>query len=103
MLSKQQIENLVLKSLVTLNEEKQEGQKIPVSDETILLGTGALLDSLDFVLIVTDIEEQLHALTGRVIPLGTDVQAFQEGNPFRTVAMLRGHIETILDAGQSND
>jgi acyl carrier protein len=103
MLSKQQIEAVVLESFVTLNKEKQEGQKIPVSNETVLLGSGSPLDSLDFVVIITDIEDQLFALTGEVIPLGTDLKAFQEGNPFRTVATLRRHIEKIIETGSSND
>jgi acyl carrier protein len=98
MVSEQQIENVVLESLAKLNTEKQEGQKIPVSDETILLGSGTLLDSLDFIVIITDIEEQLNILTGREYPLTVDLQAFDEDNPFRTVATLRKHIGIILDS-----
>jgi len=103
MLTTDQVRGVLRDSLIKLNEEKPEGHKIPVSDDTVLLGTGTLLDSLDFVVIVTDIEEQLHALTGRVIPLATDLQAFEEENPFRTVETLREHIETILNNAQSND
>ena len=97
MLSEQQIENVVLGSLMTLNNEKQEGQKIPVSNETILLGSGTLLDSLDFILIITDIEEQLNVLTGQDVPLAVDLQAFEDDNPFRSVATLRNHIGIILE------
>ena len=93
MLTSAQIKDLLRDSLVRLNEEKAEGQKIPISDATVLLGTGTLLDSLDFVAIVTDIEDQLHALAGQAIPLGTDMQAFDDDNPFRTVATLEKHIE----------
>lgn len=102
MLSAQQIEDLLRDSLISLNEEKPEGRKIPVSNDTVLLGGGTLLDSLDFVVIITDIEERLHALTGREIPLGADLQAFDEDNSFRTVATLGKHITIILQSEQSN-
>ena len=102
MLTEQEIENVVLGSLVTLNTEKQEGHKIPVSDETILLGTGTLLDSLDFIVIITDIEQQLRVLVGREIQLSVDVQAFEKDNHFRTVATLRDHIGGILETGLAN-
>jgi len=102
MLTTAQIKDLLRDSLVKLNEEKAEGQKIPISDETVLLGTGTLLDSLDFVVIVTDLEEQLHALTGQMIPLGTDMQAFDDNNPFRTVATLEEYIGMLLSSRTPN-
>ena len=102
MLTNEQIKGLLRDSLVRLNDEKAEGQKIPIADDTVLLGTGTVLDSLDFVEIVTEIEEQLHALTGKAIPLGTDMQAFDDDNPFRTIATLEAHIAILLNSESSN-
>lgn len=98
MLSKQQVKDLVRDSLIALNVEKKDDQKIPVSDDTILLGRGTLLDSLDLVFVVTDIEERLHALTGQEIQLATDLQSFDEDHPFRTAATLSEHIATVLQS-----
>ena len=98
MLTQQEIEDVVRDSLVTLNEEKEEGEQIPIADETVLFGVGAMLKSLDFVLIVTAIEERLYDLTGREIEIGKDLQTIEEDNPFRTVATLRGHIARILES-----
>ena len=56
MLTTQQVKDLVLDSIVAVNEEKQGGEQIPVSPETVLLGSGSPLDSLDFILLVTNIE-----------------------------------------------
>ena len=103
MLSMQQIRGIVNDSLNAINEEKAEGSKIPISDDTVLLGTGTLLDSLDFVLLVTNVEEGLQNLTGQEVAIGADLQSFEEENPFRTVATLSNHIETILQLGQSNE
>ena len=98
MLSKQQAKDLVRDSIIAINEEKEEGQKIPVSDDTILLGSGTLLDSLNIVVLITDIEERLHALTGRELQITEDMMSFEGDNPFRTVATLSEHIATILQS-----
>lgn len=103
MLPMQQIKDLVRESLITLNEEKKEDQKIPVCDDTVLLGSGTLLDSLDFIVLVTNIEERLHTLTGREIQLVADLPSSQEDNPFRTIGTLSRHIATIMQSEQSGD
>ena len=99
MLTTQQVKDLVLDSIVAVNEEKQGGEKIPVSLDTVLLGSGSPLDSLDFILLVTNIEERLHSQTGREIELSPDLQSFEDYNPFRTVTTLCEHIATNLQPG----
>ena len=96
MLTTQQVKDLVLESIVAVNEEKQGGEQIPVSPDTILLGTGSPLDSLDFILLVTNIEERFHSQTGREIELSSDLRSLDDGNPFRTVTTLCEHIATNL-------
>lgn len=98
MLSTQQVKDLVLDSIVAVNEEKQGDDKIPVSPDTVLLGSGSLLDSLDFILLVTNLEERLHSHTGRDIELSSGLQSFNDQNPFRTVATLSEHIATNLQS-----
>ena len=100
MLSQQQVKDLIRDSLIALNDEKKDGHKIPISGDTVLLGSGTLLDSLDFVLVVTYIEERLHTLTGQEIQIGADLQEFNEDNPFRTTATLSDHIAAILQSEQ---
>ncbi|MDA2933356.1 hypothetical protein MYX82_03325 [Acidobacteria bacterium AH-259-D05] len=103
MLSKQQVKDLVRESLIMLNEEKKEDQKIPVADDTALLGSGTLLDSVDFIVIVINIEERLQALTGHEIQLTADLRLLHEDSPSLTVAVLSEHIVTILQTEQSGD
>jgi len=99
MLSKQDVSVLVQQSIDGLNEEKGEGKKIPVADDTVLLGSGTMLDSLDFIVIVTDIEERLFASTGQTIHLAIDLDAPEDSNPFRDVGVLSEHIATMLTSG----
>ena len=99
MLSKQQASDLVLESLVALNLEKDEGEKIPVAADTVLLGMGAGLDSLDLIFVITNIEDRLYDLEHREIQLAGDSKAFEGKHPFRTVTTLGEHIAAILKSG----
>ena len=96
MLSKQDVSNIVQESLKVLNQEKEEGKKIPVGDDTVILGGGTLLDSLDFIVIITDVEERLFASTGQNIQLVVDLDSPEESNPFRNVGTLSEHIAEML-------
>jgi len=99
MLSKQEVSNIVQESLKVLNQEKEEGKKIPIADDTVILGSGTLLDSLDFIVIITDVEERLFASTGQNIQLVVDLDSPEESNPFRDVGTLSEHIAKMLKPG----
>lgn len=99
MLSKHDVSVLVQESIKGLNQEKEEGKKIPVANDTVLLGSGTLLDSLDFIVIITDIEERLYASTGQSIQLVVGLDAPEESNPFRNVESLSEHITAMLRPG----
>ena len=43
MLSEQQAKQLVRDSLAAVNEEKKEGNQIPLGEDTVLLGSGSVL------------------------------------------------------------
>ena len=79
--------------------EKDESEKIPVSPDTVLLGMGAGLDSLDLIFVITNIEDRLYDLANREIQLAGDAKAFEGQHPFRTVATLGEHIAAILQTG----
>ena len=95
MLTIQQAKELVLQSLAALNEEKEAGEKIPVSVDTVLMGIGTPLDSLDLIFLITNIEDRLFAIADREIQLAADSQAFEGNHPFRTVTTLSEHIAAI--------
>ena len=98
MLSKQQASDLVLESLVALNLEKDEGEKIPVSIDTVLLGTGTSLDSLDLIFVITNIEDRLYDLADREVQLAAEATVFEGDHAFRTVATLGEHIVAIMQS-----
>lgn len=98
MLSKQQASDLILESLVALNQEKEENSKIPVAYDTVLLGKGSELDSLDLIFVITNIEDRLHDLANREIQLAGEANVFDGDHPFRTVETLGEHIAVLLES-----
>ena len=96
MLSADQVKEIILESLGALNEEKKPDELIRVAHDTVLLGRGSMLDSLDFILLVTNVEERLHAAAGRDIEVVAPFESFEEQNPFRSVTTLSEHIASNL-------
>jgi acyl carrier protein len=96
MLTKEDVQNIIRDSIVAINEEKQGGEQIPVAEDTVLMGSGTVLDSLDFILLVTNIEERLYASIKQQIQLVHDMGAFDNNNPFRTADSLSDHIISVI-------
>ena len=96
MLTKQEVQVIIRESIMAVNEEKMGGEQIPVADDTVLMGSGTVLDSLDFILLVTNIEERLFASTKRQYQLAQDMGAFENDNPFRTADTLSDHILAVI-------
>jgi hypothetical protein len=87
---------ILLGALHDLNEEKGADDKIPVSEDTILMGTGTPLDSLGFVVFVTNAEEKLNDATGMDLSISSDLHLFEDDTPFHTVSTLADYIVTLM-------
>lgn len=96
MLTREEVQNIIRDSIVAINEEKKGGEQISIAENTVLMGSGTTLDSLDFILLITNIEERLHASTKQQIQLVQDMEAFDNNNPFRTTASLTDHIVSVI-------
>ena len=99
MLSEQQAKELVRDSLVAINEEKKGGDPIPIGEDTVLLGSGSVLDSLDFILVISNVEDRVFALTNKQLQLVSGIESFDGDHPFRTATTLAAHIMSILETG----
>lgn len=63
-----------------------------VSESTILIGDGAVVDSLGLVQIITDVEETVSERYGRDLDLTDERALSQQHSPFRSVAALVDHV-----------
>jgi acyl carrier protein len=82
----------------------QMGTPLPggVSDDTVLVGKDAVLDSLGVVSLIVEVEQKLEATHGVSVTLANDRAMSQRNSPFRTIGVLTDHLlSMIAEAGAS--
>lgn len=99
MLDSQVIESIIFRAIAALNAERDPGDQIPASRETALFGVDAVLDSLSFVSLVTDVETTLNVDHGLDISLADDRAMSRAQSPYETVATLREYIVELTEGG----
>jgi acyl carrier protein len=71
-------------------------ERIQVTEDTRLLGSGSSLDSIGFVTFITDLEERLTTEAKRDVPLlFNELHEFNAGNPHLSAGVLARYIESI--------
>jgi acyl carrier protein len=63
-----------------------------VTDETVIVGPGAVIDSIGVVSLIVDIEQRLEMDHQVSVTLANDRAMSQRNSPFRTAAVLADHI-----------
>jgi hypothetical protein len=88
---------LLQDSLDGLYESKMIAEPVQVRDSTVLLGTGACLDSIGFITFVTEVEDRLQRDTGtdRFLVL-TDIHEFNAGESSLSAGALSRYITRLL-------
>lgn len=93
---KQEIENLLLSILSSINELNNEDEKIEFNSDSVLFGENPQIDSLTLVSLVVDLESAISENYDVNISLTDDRAMTREISPFLTVATLRDYIEELL-------
>ena len=99
MLDSQVIESIIFSAIAALNAERDPTDQIPASPRTALFGVDAVLDSLSFVSLVTDVETTLNVDHGLDISLADDRAMSRAHSPYETVATLRDYIVELTEGG----
>lgn len=87
---------LIQIGLDNLHESSLLPEKVSVGPETVLLGVGAMLDSIGFVTFVSDMEDRLSRELGReIFFVLDDIQDFNVTNPFLSAAVLAAYMERL--------
>jgi len=60
---------LIQEAFDSLHEAQLLEQHIDATEDTILIGTGTLLDSIGFVTFITELEDRIQLETGEDFPL----------------------------------
>lgn len=94
MLTRDQIQKIVLAALETVNEERSPDDRFAVGPDTLLFGPDAPLDSLALVSVIVDVEQAVSDVAGTEISLTDDRAMSQEVSPFTDAAALVSYIES---------
>jgi acyl carrier protein len=100
-MNKQEIITIVINQLEQLNETFPDVQKIVVTDQTVLFGSGSSIDSLSLVSVIVDLEMLFSDEYGFDISLTDDRAMTREISPFDSVSSLSDYIFEIISEGQN--
>lgn len=96
MTTEQQIEDLILSTLNTINDSFSDDNKIQISTKTVLFGRYSEIDSLALVSLVVDLETTLSDDFGVDISLTDDRAMTRAKSPFTDVLSLKEYIFELL-------
>ncbi len=99
MLTSDEIETIIYTAIGALNAEREPNDQIPATPTTALFGVDAMLDSLSFVSLITDVEAALNVDHGLNISLADDRAMSRPESPYDTVATLRDYILELTEGG----
>lgn len=98
MVSREKALELIQESLDSLYRSNVIEEQVKVNDDTVFLGTNALLDSLGFVTFVTDLEERLVDETDLDVYFDMDnLQDYCGKSLILTPELLSGYMTTLKE------
>lgn len=72
-----------------------------VGEDTVLVGTDAVLDSLGVVQLIVEVEQRVESTHGVSVTLANDKAMSARNSPFRTVGVLADHVIATAEEGAS--
>jgi acyl carrier protein len=72
--------------------DQNGGDAAGVTEETVIVGPGAVIDSIGVVSLIVDIEQRLEMDHQVSVTLANDRAMSQRNSPFRTPSVLADHI-----------
>lgn len=84
----EKIKNIIEEAIEELNEQLDDDKKLAYSEEVRLIGKKANVDSMDFVTLITIIEELISDKLDKDIHIVSDKAFSRERSPFYSVGTL---------------
>lgn len=95
--------DIILKSLKEITEFSNNNVSCELDQDSVIFGTGGLLDSMGLVTLITDLEEKLEDEFGVSLILADERAMSQKKSPFRTVSSLAQYINTLMQEEKQNE
>lgn len=92
----EKIRTIIKEAVEELNEQLEEGRKLEFSDDVRLIGRQAAIDSMDFVALVSIIEELVADKLGKNIRVVSDRAFSMERSPFQSIGTLTDFVAELV-------
>ncbi len=83
-------------AVLQLNSFRKEDEIIEFTEDFVLFGSGAVIDSLDLVNVITEVEESISDEFDLAISLTDDRAMTREVSPYDSVSTLRDYVLELL-------
>ena len=95
---KEKIKSLVIDSLNELKETNN--LDFEITNETILLGENAVMDSYDFVSFVSNLEEKIADTLDKPITIVSEKAFSKKYSPFKTIDRIADYIIELMNEAE---
>lgn len=93
---KEEIKNILKNAIEELNEQLDENEKISFNDETRFIGSKACLSSINFVTLITIIEELIEDKFDKSVHLVNEKAFSSKRSPFYSIETFIEYIDELL-------
>jgi len=93
--------DIVLESLKEVFAQNGQSPPDNITDDTVLVGNDAVIDSLGVVSLIVEIEQRLETGHGVSVTLANDKAMSARSSPFRTVGVLTDHAVAMAQEAAS--
>jgi acyl carrier protein len=82
---------------------EQSGNPVPadITEETVIVGKDALLDSVQVVSLIIDVEQRLEMDHNISVTLASDKAMSKRTSPFRTAGVLADYVCEVIKEGDA--
>jgi len=98
-----EVMDLVLKAVTKVNELLPPDRQIPTAPETVLVGAGGHLDSMDTVNLIVALDAELTRRFGAALSITEDMTLFGDTHPLASIASLAAYLAEELEHTRGRD
>lgn len=93
----EKIKKIIIEAIEELNEQLDEEQQVAYSEDLRLIGKNAALDSMDFVTLITILEELIEDKLDKSIEIVSDKAFSRTNSPFYSIATLEEFVLELVN------
>lgn len=93
----EKIKSIMKEAVEELNEQLENEDKLEYAEDVRLIGKNAKIDSMDFVTLITIIEELISDKFDKDIHIVSDSAFSRERSPFYSIGTLSGFVRELVE------